>query len=266
MENQPYPVKEIYLFRHGHSQANAERFRKIPFPKFFLLIRKVFGFSITIKLIQILDMLRGHNHKYPTVDKDTPLEPLGIEQAELTGEVLAEKEIFPDLILCSDFLRTRQTTNGIIKGMEKKLNRKLEVHVLYSTLIVERDSGYEYGYPLSYYPVLFPETNEIYQKTPKLDFRPPGGESIHDVRNNRIPELKKILASLNFKTLFIVGHGVTNSTVVSLLTGEDIENVRIGSPNLGVYKFTSNGESDKWELDPSYSRGKAIDKSIPFSG
>lgn len=259
-------IKEIYLFRHGHSQANAERFRKIPLTKFFLLIRKVFGFSITVKLIQILDRLRGHNHKYPTLDKDTPLEPLGIEQAELTGEALAEKEIFPDLILCSDFLRTRQTTSGIIKGIEKKLNRKLEVQVLYSTLIVERDSGYEYGYPLSYYPVLFPETNEMYQKTPKLDFRPPGGESIRDVRYNRIPELKQILDSLQYKTLFIVGHGVTNSTIVSLLTGEPIENIRIGSPNLGVYRFTSDDKSDKWELDPKFARGKTINSSIPFSG
>ncbi len=259
-------IKEIYLFRHGHSQANAERFRKIPFPKFFLLIRKVFGFSITVKLIQILDRLRGHNHKYPTIDKDTPLEPLGIEQALLTGKILAEKSILPDLILCSDYLRTRQTANGIIKGIETQIGKKLPIQILYSTLIIERDGGYEYGYPLSYYPVLFPETNEMYQKSPKLDFRPPGGESIRDVRYNRIPELKKILDSLNFKTLFIVGHGVTNSTIVSLLTGEDIENVRIGSPNLGVYRFTSQPESDKWELDPKFARGKTVDSSIPFSG
>lgn len=258
--------KEIYLFRHGHSQANAERFRKIPFQALFIFIRKIFGFSFTVKLIKIIDLLRGHNSHYPIPDKDTPLESLGIEQAELTGKVLAEKNILPDLILCSDYLRTRQTTKGMISGIKKYLDQEFDVQVLYSTLIVERDGGYEYGYPLSYYPVLFPETNEMYHKSPKLDFRPPGGESIRDLRYNRIPALKKVLASLNFKTLFIVGHGVTNSTIVSLLTGEDIENIRIGSPNLGVYRFTSNDDSDKWELDPNYARGKTIDKSIPFSG
>ena len=94
----------------------------------------------------------------------------GIEQAELTGKVLAEKNILPDLILCSDYLRTRQTTKGIIDGLKKNLREEFEVQVLYTTVIVERDGGYEYGFPLSYYPVLFPETNEMYHKSPKLDF------------------------------------------------------------------------------------------------
>lgn len=259
-------VREIYLFRHGHSQANAERFRKIPFPKFFLIIRKVFGLLITVRLIQILDRLRGYNNKYPTVDKDTPLEPLGIEQAELTGKILADKNIMPDLILCSDYLRTRQTTDGILRGIETKTGKNLTNRILYSKLLVERSSGIEYGYPLSYYPVLFPETNKIYQTTHKLDFRPPGGESIRDVRFNRIPELLEILQHLEFKTLFIIGHGVTNSTIVSLLTGEDIEKVQIGNPNLGVYRFTSDGLKNKWELDPDFKKGRTIDESIPFSG
>jgi broad specificity phosphatase PhoE len=182
--------KEIYLFRHGHSQANAERFRKIPIQALFIFIRKIFGFSFTVKLIKIIDLLRGHNSNYPIPDKDTPLEPLGIEQAELTGKVLAEKNILPDLILCSDYLRTRQTTKGIISGIKKHVSQEFDVQVLYSTLIVERDGGYEYGYPLSYYPVLFPETNEMYHKSPKLDFCPPGGESIRDVRYNRVPTEK----------------------------------------------------------------------------
>lgn len=266
MENQPYSVREIYLFRHGHSQANAERYRKIPFPNFLSFFRKRIGFSPTVKIIQFIDKIRGYDNKYPRADKDIALEELGKEQAELTGKILAQRNILPDLILSSDYLRTRQTTDGILFGIEKITGISFLNRVIFSKLIIERDGGIESGYPLSYYPVLFPETNEMYHKTPKLDFRPPGGESIRDVRFNRIPELRKILDSLNFKTLFIVGHGVTNSTIVSLLTGEPIENVRIGSPNLGVYRFTSDGKSDKWELDPKFAKGKVIDPSVPFSG
>ena len=259
-------IREIYLFRHGHSQANAERNRKILFPKFFSFIRNSFGLSITLKLIRFIDTIRGYNNNYPLADENIPLENLGKDQAELTGKILADKNIIPDLILSSDYLRTRQTTDGILNGFKIQTGKFLENRVLYSKLIIERSSGVEYGYPLSYYPVLFPDTNAMYQTTPKLDFRPPGGESIRDVRFNRIPELLNILQHLEFKTLFIIGHGVTNSTIVSLLTGEDIENIRIGTPNLGVYRFTSDGASDKWILDPNFKNGKTIDPSTPFSG
>jgi len=259
-------VREIYLFRHGHSQANAERNRKILFPKLCSFVRDKFGFTAAVKLIQFFDKIRGYNNHYPLEDDSIPLEDLGIEQAELTGKILADKNIIPDLILCSDYLRTRQTTDGILQGIKEKTGKNFNNRILYSKLIVERSSGSEYGYPLSYYPVLFPETNKIYKSTPKLDFRPPGGESIRDVRYNRIPKLQEVLKHLEFKTLFIIGHGVTNSTIVSLLTGEDIEKVQIGNPNLGVYRFTSDGLSDKWELDPDFKKGKTIDESIPFSG
>ena len=259
-------TKEIYLFRHGYSQANAERYRKVLFPKLLMLARKWFGFAVTARIVRFLDGLRGYNNQYPRVDSDIPLVALGVEQAGFTRKFLAKKNILPDLILCSDFLRTRQTANGILKGIELEIGKALNHMVLYSKLIVERDGGDEFGYPLSYYPVLFPETNDYYHRSPKLDFRPPGGESIRDVRFNRIPELKNILASLQFKTLFIVGHGITNSAIISLLTNDDLESIRIGSPNLGVYRFTAEEGSDKWKLDPDYIKGKTIDPSIPISG
>lgn len=259
-------VREIYLFRHGHSQANAQRNRNIPFPKFFSFLRNLFGFSFTLRIIQILDTLRGYKIDYPLSDESIPLENLGINQSELTGKILADKNIMPDLILCSDYLRTRQTADGILRGIREKTGKNFHNRILYSKLLIERSSGSEYGYPLSYYPVLFPETNKIYKTTHKLDFRPPNGESIRDVRYKRIPELLQILQHLEFKTLFIIGHGVTNSTIVSLLTGEDIEKVQIGNPNLGVYRFTSDGLSDKWLLDSEFTKGKVIDPSIPLSG
>ena len=265
LEKNSITTREIYLFRHGHSKANSARNKKVPFPKFFIFLRKYFSVSTTFKLIQFVNRLKTGSYLSLQADSEIPLESLGHEQAELTGKVLAQRKILPDLILCSDFLRTRQTANGILKVIQSETSLDITHRLLFSKLIVERDGGDEYGYPLSYYPVLFPETNTIYRTTNKLDFRPPGGESIRDVRQKRIPELLEILKQLRFKTLFIVGHGITNSTIVCLLTGEDIETVQIGSPNLGVYRFISNEQSGNWVLDPDFVNAQTIDPSIPFT-
>ncbi|MBK8398484.1 MAG: histidine phosphatase family protein [Leptospiraceae bacterium] len=257
--------KEIYLFRHGQSQANAERKRTIPFPFLFRIFRKLLGFHFTLKLIQIIDKIRGYKNSYPLIDKDIPLVELGEFQALMTGKILATKSIFPDLILCSDFLRARQTTDGILNGIKAVTGKNYTNKILYSKLIVERNGGINFGYPLFYYPVLFPEVNKIYKKKSKYDFCPPGGESIRELRENRIPALLDILSHLNFETLFIVAHGITNSSILSLLTEEDIELVNLSCPNLGVYHFLWEENSGKWILDENFKKGLPIDPSIPIT-
>ncbi|HNN78128.1 MAG TPA: histidine phosphatase family protein, partial [Leptospiraceae bacterium] len=251
------PQREIYLFRHGYSRANALRHKKLSFQPFLLLIRKVFGFSFTLFLIQLLELFKTGTILKRLADKDIPLEQIGILQSELTGKFLANRKIHPDLILCSDFLRTRETTQGILKGIQSITEIDHKDKIIYSSLIVERDGGIEFGYPLSYYPVLYPKTNEIYKTTHRLDFKPPMGESIKDVRFKRIPNLIYLLNQFNSKTIFIVGHGITNSAILSLLTDTELEKVKIGMENLGVYHLIED-ISGKWLLDPNFSSGQRI--------
>lgn len=254
--------REIYLFRHGYSRANAHRYKRLPFQKILLFIRHRFGFHITVLIIKLIELFKTGKLLKRVADKDIPLEQVGLTQAKLTGNFLARKKILPDLILSSDYLRTRETTSGILDGIKEVTGIDYTDKILYTNLIIERDGGVEYGYPLSFYPVLFPATNEVYQKTHKLDFKPPGGESIREVRSNRIPKLIPILNSIHAKKIFIVGHGITNSTILSLLTETSIDQVKIGMENLGVYHFIEE-VSGKWKLDPLYANGERIDPSIP---
>ncbi|MDD5457462.1 MAG: phosphoglycerate mutase family protein [Candidatus Margulisbacteria bacterium] len=257
--------KQIFIFRHGHSKANTSRFRRILFPGFFKILREYFGFQVALKGVQLVDRFRNKHTPFRQPDYKIPLEPIGKIQAELTGRELATLGIIPDLIVSSDYLRTRQTTAGIIKGFKAVSGVDLTSRILYSELIVERRSGKTSGYPQEYYPILFPEVQQKFETESRLTFRPPDGESILDVRNNRIPDLAHIINLLNFKTLFIVGHGLTNSTIRSLLTQEDMAEVRIGSPNLGVYKFVLDTAKNIWVLDQNLDGSTPISEKITIT-
>jgi phosphohistidine phosphatase len=61
---------------------------------------------------RILYLLRHakSNHDNPSLaDFDRPLDSSGISEAETIGKFMKEKAIYPDLIICSPALRTKQT-------------------------------------------------------------------------------------------------------------------------------------------------------------
>ncbi len=228
-------------------------------------MRRLVGFKLTLKAVQLVDKFRNKNTPFEHPDNLIPLEKLGYHQANITGKELGKKNIIPDLILCSDYLRTRQTTETILKGIKSITGIDLQPKVLYSKLIVERNAGITEGFPKAYYSVLFPEINNEYAAKTNLEFRPPEGESILDVRYNRIPPLMDLINSLNFNTLFIVAHARTNACIRSLLTGEEMQTVKLGMPNLGVYRFLFNQESAGWDLDTEHHSGQPISDKIQIT-
>ena len=50
-------------------------------------------------------------------DRDRPLSPRGRDAAERIGRHLAEREVRPELVLCSSALRTRETIELVEKGL-----------------------------------------------------------------------------------------------------------------------------------------------------
>lgn len=257
-------MSEIYIFRHGNSRANASRDRTLPCGNMFSVARRWLGYDAALKMVQRFDALRNKCTPFEVKDRDIPLTEIGYNQARLTGKEVAALGILPDLLLVSTYRRTRETAAGILAGIQEVTEQDFSRLVLLTDIIVERKSGYTSGFPRAYFGVLFPEVDRAYRNGNKIDFRPPGGESIYDVRFKRIPGLHDILGRISFATLFIVGHGITNTCIRSLLTGEDIYKIRLGSPNLGVYHFIqADGKDQPWVLDPKLDGSEPISSAIP---
>lgn len=60
-------------------------------------------------------------------DKDRALSPKGIEDAQALGRVMAKKGYFPDLVLCSPALRTRQTLEALEEGLGKRHSERPDI-------------------------------------------------------------------------------------------------------------------------------------------
>ena len=69
-------------------------------------------------------------------DRDRPLSPRGRDAAERIGRHLAEREVRPELVLCSPALRTRETIELVQKGLGVALTVDLEEELY---LASERD-------------------------------------------------------------------------------------------------------------------------------
>lgn len=72
-------------------------------------------------------------------DFERPLTPFGRSQAKLVGEYLKDNSIMPDLILCSDAVRTGQTLD-LINEVYQLTSKIVLVHDLYnaSTDVLEK--------------------------------------------------------------------------------------------------------------------------------
>lgn len=53
-------------------------------------------------------------------DKERALSPKGVDDAMTLGRLMAKKSYFPDLVLCSPALRTRQTLDALEEGLGKR--------------------------------------------------------------------------------------------------------------------------------------------------
>ena len=150
-------VTRLYLIRHGQSAGNAEG---------------RFG---------------GHSA--------TPLSPLGIQQAELTGQILAKERI--GAIYSSDLLRAMQTAEPLAKLVGLEINptqdfRERHVGVLEGLTFEEAKKQF----PKDYYALI---NREIGHKITE-------GESYRQLLNRTTNALRKILREHQGKKIVIFAH------------------------------------------------------------
>jgi broad specificity phosphatase PhoE len=191
-------------------------------------------------------------------DMDVPLSALGHEQACALGRWFGElpKQDQPDVILCSPYLRARQTAASVLDALSREAS---------DARIDERLREKEFGIldRLTRHGILakFPELAEQRTHVGKFYFRPPGGESWCDV----ILRLRSVLDTLTREhtgqRVLIVAHQVIVVCLRYLLERMDEAQIlhvdRQGDvPNCGVTSYVFDPRAGR--------RGKLVIDRVNF--
>lgn len=112
-------------------------------------------------------------------DQDSPLITLGHQQAYSTGVMIANlppRDRRIDTIITSPYLRAKQTTEGVCRGM------KHTPEIVVEERIREIEFGIMDGIDRATFRKLFPSEADRRERDGKYYYRPPGGENRPDVR------------------------------------------------------------------------------------
>lgn len=142
-------------------------------------------------------------------DRLTPLTKKGNGQAQKAGKGLKRKFRIPDLLFHSGFLRTIETTNGILKAYSEKELVKFKVRE--NHLIRERNPGYLMNYIEAEVQEMFSWWRDYWRTADKFSVIPIGGESIASMAEGRLTSFLKSLEEVSYKKrgskIFVVSHG-----------------------------------------------------------
>ena len=142
-------------------------------------------------------------------DRLIPLTQKGIRQARKVGGGLKRKFGIPDLLFHSGFLRTIETTDGILMAYSKKESAKFKV--LEKHLIRERNSGYFIDFTEKEVREFFPWWNSYWHNHDRFLTAPFGGEDFISMAEGRLLTFLKSLETISYKKggkkIFVVSHG-----------------------------------------------------------
>ena len=194
-------------------------------------------------------------------DMDTPLSPLGEQQASALGRWFAQMspDGKPTVILCSPYVRARETARIVadIAGIDCNA-----VPCQNDERLREKEFGLLDRLTKFGIEQKFPELAEQRAHVGKFYFRPPGGESWCDVILRLRSMLDTITREYRRERLLIVGHQVIVNCYRYLLERMDesgiLEVDRLADvPNCSVTSY---------EFDPSAGRnGKLVRKLVNFT-
>lgn len=173
---------QLVLIRHGESARNLAKQGSIYFPD-----------------DEARESVKGiPDHKVELTEK-------GHQQAEATGVFLRERFGVPDYIYNSEYTRTVQTMDGILKAYTDEERSLMQIRR--SLFLRERDPGYTYEMTDAEAEKAFPWLKEYWAMKGAFFARPPGGESLADVVNRLHTFLNVIFRDRKDQTVFVVMHG-----------------------------------------------------------
>jgi broad specificity phosphatase PhoE len=233
MAEQKWP-DQIWIVRHGQSAGNLAREA---------------AETAGLPLIDIA-----------TRDVDTPLSPLGKEQAQALAHWFGQNppHLQPTVLLCSPYVRARETARILLEdsGLEGD-----EITFQTDERLREKEFGIFDRLTRLGMQQKFPELSEQRAHVGKFYFRPPGGESWCDVILRLRSVLDTICREYRRERVLIVGHQVIVNCLRYLLERLDEQTIleidkANDVPNCGVTSY---------EFDPTRGKnGKLVPRLINF--
>ena len=140
-------------------------------------------------------------------DVDVPLSDLGREQSRALGRWVATADSHPTVILCSPYVRARQTARAMLEAAGLDATRD-DLTIRYDERLREKEFGILDRLTRHGIKAKHPELDEQRGQVGKFYFRPPGGESWCDV----ILRLRSVIDTMTRdyvgEHVAIVGHQV----------------------------------------------------------
>jgi broad specificity phosphatase PhoE len=118
-------------------------------------------------------------------DQDSPLTDIGHQQAFDLGVMIGLlDEALPEVIVTSPYLRAKQTTEGVIRGINSVINSTTpyDPRIVVEERIREIEFGIMDGIDRPTFRKMFPSEADRRERDGKYYYRPPGGENRPDVR------------------------------------------------------------------------------------
>lgn len=154
-------------------------------------------------------------------DHKIPLAPEGFGQAEKTGLQLRERFGVPDYVYHSGYLRTVQTTEGILEAYAPEERARIKVRS--NHFIRERDSGFAYDMTAEEAESNFPYLQKYWDMLGGFLARPPGGQSLADKTEEVYLFLNMLFRDRAGQKVFVITHGGTLRCFRFLLEHWDYE-------------------------------------------
>ena len=119
-------------------------------------------------------------------DQDSPLTDLGHQQAYDLGVMMGDID-FPEVIVTSPYLRAKQTTEGVVRGIQSLIygtgsRLTFKPRIVVEERVREIEFGIMDGIDRPTFRKLFPSEADRRERDGKYYYRPPGGENRPDVR------------------------------------------------------------------------------------
>lgn len=181
-------------------------------------------------------------------DVDVPLSKMGEQQADALGRWFANGDVRPQVILCSPYLRAKQTAerfraaNGAAPGTSICVDERLR----------EKEFGILDGLTTAGVATMVPQQAELRQLLGKFYHRPPGGESWCDV----ILRLRSLLDTVSLhhagRPVMIVAHQVVVLCVRYILEGLSEEEI------LAIDREADVANCAVTEYEPDFSEDRDL--------
>lgn len=244
--------EELVFIRHGLSAYNQLKIDKAV-SKLYALFKKNFENKPSACITRLLAEVVKRRFALPYGDDDTPLDPSAKPDCIMVGKTMAQKLQLPDVIICSPYLRTRQTLEFLIQGWPE-LSKVLVYH---EDRVREKEHGMaNLCSDWRVFHALYPDQKKLYDKLGPYWYRYPQGENTLDVRDRIRSWTSTLVREFSGKRILVVTHHLTILSMranFERLTPEDFNRIDEHEKpiNAGVTIYRCNpdiGKQGKLEL------------------